>query len=205
MRPHQFDGDVFMDYKTILGIAALVIDIPSYVLYFRDIYFRNTRPHVFSWFVWSLLTGIAFFAQISKGAGVGAWVTGLTSVLCLLIAVIALFRGEKIITKVDWISFVAAFFGIILWVFTDSPLAAVIVVSIVDLLGFVPTFRKSYHRPFQESPWPFGLGSLKFGISLFALESFNLTTALYPATLVISNGIFVIMLLIRRQRSINLS
>ena len=88
-----------MNYKIILGAVAVVINFIGYVPYFRDIFRGATKPHVFSWFVWGLVTGIVFFAQLAKGGGAGAWVTGLSSFFCLVIACLAFFRGEKEITK----------------------------------------------------------------------------------------------------------
>ena len=64
-----------MDYKTALTIIASGVSVVSYIPYFRDIFKRQTKPHIFSWFVWGLISIIAFFAQLAKGAGVGALVT----------------------------------------------------------------------------------------------------------------------------------
>ena len=71
--------------------------------------------------------------------------------------------------------------------------------ALVDTLGFVPTFRKAYQKPREETTTTFSFGAIKFAISLAALESFSLTTALFPAVLVLSNSAFVIMVLLRRR------
>lgn len=188
-----------MDYKTILGIIAVAIGLAGYIPYFRNIFYGKTKPHVFSWFVWSLLEGTAFFAQVSKGAGAGAWVTGVTALLCFGVFVAAISRGEKNITRLDWMSLVGAFLGLALWAVTDNSLYAVVLVSTTDLLGFIPTFRKSYHKPYEETATLYALSSLKLAVALFALESYNLTTVLYPASLVLTNAVFVTMLLMRRK------
>ena len=187
------------NYQIILGIVASVVGLLSYIPYFRDILKGKTRPHVFSWFVWGLLAGIVFFAQTAKGAGPGSWVTGLTAAGCFSIAMLALFRGEKIITKVDWFSFLGALLGIIFWKLTTDPLAAVVLVTLTHILAFVPTFIKAYKRPGEETISTFAATSLKFLIGLVALESYNPATWLYPASLVLINGIFVVMSLSRRK------
>lgn len=92
---------VLFDYKILLAILASAIGFLGYIPYYRDIFAGRTKPHVFSWFVWGLVTGIAFFAQIMAGGGAGAWVTGFTSALCTSIAIIALYKGENTITKID--------------------------------------------------------------------------------------------------------
>src|SRR3989344_5500111 len=117
-----------MDYKTLFGIIAAVLGPIGYIPYFINIFKGKTKPHVFSWGLWGLLLAIAFFAQISKGAGSGAWVTGVSSLATFCIAGFSLTRGEKHITKSDTISFIAALFGIVLWRTTKNPLAAVFIV-----------------------------------------------------------------------------
>ena len=95
---------------------------------------------MFTWFIWAVLEGTAFFAQISKGAGAGAWVTGTTSVLCLSVFVSRCRAVKKILPLVIKLSLGGAILGIILWYFSKNALTAVILVSITDFLGF---FRHS--------------------------------------------------------------
>jgi hypothetical protein len=169
-------------------------------VYLKNVFFGRTKPHVFSWLLWSLLAGIGFFAQISKGAGVGAWVTGMTGVMCLLIAIIGIFSGKDHILRIDIWCFIGALLGVIVWRITDDPLAAVLIVSVIDALAFIPTFRKAYSRPYEETASAFALAALKWTLGIIALESLNLTTAIYPASLVFTNGLFVTMLIVRRTQ-----
>jgi len=189
----------FMDYKLVLGTLAIVIGIIGYIPYFRGIFLNTIKPHIFSWFAWGLLEAIAFFAQISKGAGAGAWVTGLTALICFTVAGLSIVKGEKQITRSDWLSFAGALLGIIAWQTTKNPLTAVILVSLVDAVAFIPTFKKAFNKPQQESVFTFSSSIIKLTISLFALESYSLTTWLYPATIVLTNTLFVTMLLFRRR------
>jgi hypothetical protein len=189
-----------LDLKTSLGVLATIIGLVGYAPYFRDIFRGKTKPHVFSWFIWALLTGIAFFAQVVGNAGPGAWVTGITAFICLLISILALKWGEKEITKSDWLCFVGALVGTVLWIKTDNPLSAVVLITIIDAIACIPTFRKSYHKPYEETLIEYFLASLKFVIALFALQSFTLVTWLYPASLVVTNGLFTIMTVMRRKQ-----
>jgi hypothetical protein len=188
------------DYKTVLGAVAAVIGIISYAPYLRDIFLLKTKPHFFSWFIWSILTGVAFIIQVITQGGPGAWVTGFTALICLFIAGLAIQYGEKRITVSDWFCFVGALLGIILWLTTENPVGAVIIITLTDALAFVPTFRKTYFKPQEETLVEYAFASLKFLIGLFALSTFNLTTALYPASLVFMNGLFVTMALARRKQ-----
>lgn len=189
-----------MDLKVALGIIATIIAFVSYVPYFRDIIRGQTKPHAFSWLIWGLLTGIAFIGQLIDNAGPGSWVTGFTTIVCLFIFIFALQRGEKHITKSDQISLAGAIMAIGLWLVTSDPLLAIILITVIDALGFYPTFRKSFYKPDQETAITYTLSAVKFAIAILALETYTIITWLYPASLVVMNAGFVVMLLVRRRR-----
>lgn len=186
--------------KTILGITATLLALYSYIPYFRDIFAGKTKPHAFSWLVWFLLTAIAFVAQINDNAGAGAWVTGFTAFIALFIFTAAITRGEKNITRSDWACLIGAFGAMGIWTITDSPLLAVLLITLIDALGFIPTFRKAFHKPQEETVVTFVLSSVKFVVAIAALTNFSVVTVLYPASLVVMNGLFVVMLLARRKQ-----
>jgi hypothetical protein len=183
----------------IWGWFSLAIAIVSYLPYFTSIFAGRTRPHAFSWFVWGPLMLIAFLAQDVSGAGPGAWVTGLTGVLNLLVGVLALFYGERDITRSDWLSFAAALAVIPVWYVTHTPFIAVLLIILIDALGFYPTIRKTLRKPQEECLLTYGLSAFQFFVALFALERFSWTAALYPLAIVLMNGGFVCAVLLRRR------
>ncbi len=180
-----------------LGWVSIIIGTIGYIPYFVSIFRGKTKPHILTWFVWGVLTSIAYFAQVSDGAGVGAWVTGFTALVSFFITILALFKGEKDITKSDCITFSVALISIPIWYFTKTPLYSVILITVIDALAFFPTFRKSYNKPHEELPILYILSALKFVVALIVLANWSIITALYPASLVLMNGVFVLMLLYR--------
>src|SRR5690606_35486997 len=115
------------------------------------------------------------------------------------IAAVSLKYGEQDITKSDWYSFIGSLLAIVTWALTKNPAAAAILITIIDTLAFYPTFRKSWHKPYEDSTFAFTIATVKFAISLFALENISIATFLYPLSLVVMNGAFVIMLIWRRH------
>lgn len=190
-----------MDYKQLLGILATIIAFIGYVPYFKDIFAGRTKPHAFSWFIWGSLTAIAFFGQVFDNGGPGAWVTGFTAIICFIISFLGLKKGEKNITFIDWMSLIGACIALIFWVITKGPLLSVILITIIDALGFIPTFRKSFTKPREETISTYVLSGLKFIIGILALNNFSIVTALYPFSLVVMNWAFVGMLIIRRKQT----
>ena len=189
-----------MSYKELLGIIAIVIAFVSYIPYIRDIIKGKTKPHAFPWFVYSLMTGIAFFGQIAGGGGAGAWVNGLTAVVCFIIFIFGLIKGRANITLIDWVSLLGAGVALILWFITKGPLISVILVTVIDALGFFPTFRKSYHKPHEETLVTYFLSGVKYIFAIFALDTFSVVTVLFPLYLVIANFAFVVVALIRKKQ-----
>lgn len=189
------------DWKIILGSTAAAISLVAFVPYFSDIVRRKTRPHAFSWLVWSALTGTSFAIQFSEHGGTGAWTTGVTAAGCFTIFLFAIGRGDRKFRAFDWASLGAAAIALGLWLVTDDPTWSVILVILTDVFGFLPTLRKGYLRPHQETYWNYALNSLAFGISILALESYSLTTWLYPAVITFLDGSFAILLIIRRRHA----
>jgi len=87
-----------------------------------------------------------------------------------------------------------------LWAITHDPLWAVILVTIADILGFVPTFRKSITKPYEETLSTYILGGVKWMFSIAALTTFSPTTMLYPLALASGNWIFTIMVITLRAQ-----
>lgn len=189
-----------MGYRDIIGVLATIIALVSYVPYFRDIVAHRTKPHAFTWLIWGVLTTIAFVGQLYGHAGPGAWVTGFTALVCIAIAVIAAFSGTREIVPLDWIALGGAAVALSLWFLTRGPLLSVILITIIDNLGFVPTLRKSYSRPHEETMSTFALSGFKWVLGLIALEHFTLITALFPLAIVVASWLFVVMLLVRRRK-----
>lgn len=187
----------YMEMKSLFALAATIIAVVSYVPYLRDMYRGKTKPHAFSWFIWSLLGFIAGYAQIRAGGGVGSSVVLVTSGICLWIALAAYRQGAVKITRGDWITFVAALLAIPLWVATKRPVLSVVLVTAIDTIGYWPTIRKSLKHPEHETLSTHYLSTLKHCLTLVALERYNLTTVLYPASLAVTTGLFVVLLLSR--------
>ncbi|UOD51706.1 hypothetical protein DHf2319_12770 [Orrella daihaiensis] len=142
------------------------------------------RPHVMSWTIWGITTSIVFWAQREAGGGVGAWPVGFSALVAFLIAATAYTkRGDVRIVRSDWVFFLTALAAVPLWYATNNPLLAVLLVTTVDILGFGPTLRKAYDRPESESLLFFSLIVVRNVLVLMALESYSVTTALFPAAI----------------------
>jgi hypothetical protein len=191
-----------MEYKIALGYLAILIGLTGYSFYIKSIFKGHTKPHSFSWLLWALITGIVFSAQITKGGGAGAWVTGVSSIVCLFIGCAGLGKNRRPFSKFDWMFLGVALGALGLWYVTKDPTISIVLVATVDSLGYASTLRKGYLHPAEENITSFGLNSLKYIASVAALQSYSLATWLYPAAMIVMNGATAILVAVRRRQKL---
>ncbi|HBA60814.1 MAG TPA: hypothetical protein DCZ92_08345 [Elusimicrobia bacterium] len=184
----------------IFGALSVALLALSRVIYFASIFKGRTRPHAFSWLIWTALSGIGFAAQFTQGAGPGAWARGFSAVTCALLAVLGYYKGEKNITRGDWAALLVALGTIPLWIAVRTPVWSVVILCVIDTIGYLPTIRKSWDQPYNEASVTYFIASVCALASLFAIEQYNLSTWLYPAVLVVTNSLMGGLLLARRPR-----
>lgn len=188
-----------LPFRDVILAVSLGATLAGVVSYLFSIFKGHTRPHLLSWIIWTILTGVACSSQLKAGAGIGAWTVGLSCLGSFVITVLAAFKGERRGTRSDYIAFTAAILTIPVWLSASNPLWAVVLVTAIDTLGFYPTYRKSWHRPFEEDLGIYALMMIAFGSSLVIIVEKNMVTALYPAMVAILNGCFVVLCLLRRK------
>ena len=187
--------------KPIFGILAGILSVVCYIPYLRDIFQKKTTPHSYSWLIWSILQAVGVVAII-VGQGGYFSILGIAvgAFFCLIVFLLSLKFGTKNITKLDTASLIGAFIAIEIWIFTKDPLYSVILISVIDFLGYIPTMRKGYEEPYTETLSTYVASAVSLALALLALTTYSLTTTLYLATLVFSNSLFVLILLYRRGR-----
>lgn len=187
-----------MTLKLFLGILSVVPALLAYFLYIRAMFAGKAKPHAFSWLIWGVLAGNGFITQMGAHAGIGSWATGLTSVACLLIFALALFRGDTKLTRLDWVLLGLAFVAFALLFFVQSPAVALWITLFATLLGFSMTLRKAYHYPHDENARAFFLNSIKFLPAIFAVSHVSFLTVAYPITAMLANGAVVAVIYARK-------
>jgi hypothetical protein len=187
-------------YKQFLGAIAIGLTIIAYYPYIRSIIQGKTKPHVFSWIIWGTSTCIVFLAQLADKGGVGAWVIGFSGIISIYVAFLAYIkRSDSSSTRIDRMFFIVAMNALPIWHLTSDPLWAVVILTTVDLLGFAPTFRRSYISPFEEQLMFYVVMALRNLVVVAALENYSLTTVLFLATIATACLIFSLMVVYRRR------
>lgn len=185
--------------KEALAVIAATIAIGGYIPYLRDAFHERVKPHPYTWLVWTIVTGITFFGQLEKGAGIGALPTGVSGVLTFVIFIFSLKYGFKYVAKSDTIFLVAALLGLIPWFITKDPTLSVVVAVSIDLIAFVPTIRKTWGHPKTETPILYGANVLKHTLTLLSLQSYNIATILHSIAMIATNATMTVIILFKKE------
>jgi hypothetical protein len=189
-----------MNVNELASLAAVVLTVVAYVPYVAEIRKRTVKPHFFSWVIWSITTGIVSVAQLSAEGGVGAWPTVVSALITIYVAILAwILRSDISITRLDFGFLLAAFAALPTWFFTSDPLGSVVILTVVDVLGFGPTLRKAYAYPHEESLQFYNIFIVRSFLSVLALETHNLTTVLFPAAMIAACFVVSVLLWWRRK------
>lgn len=189
-----------MNHTEVFGALSILMMVLSRANYFNSIFGGKTHPHAFSWLIWGAISSIGFAAQVAEGAGAGSWARGFGAATSFMLVIVALmFKGEQNIRRSDWVTLAVAMLAIPLWIATKTPVWSVVLVCIIDTLGYAPTVRKSWTKPHEESARSYMLSAISAAFSLMAIEHYTLSTWLYSAVLTWSNGSMALYLLARRK------
>ena len=189
-----------MNFNQIASLASVVLTIVAYGPYISGIRNGIVKPHFFSWVIWSITTTVVSVAQIMAEGGVGAWPTVVSAIITIYVTALAwVLRSDISITRVDLWFLLASFAALPVWFFTSDPLWSVVILTVVDVLGFGPTLRKAYTYPHEESLQFYNLFIVRSFLSVLALETRNLTTVLFPAAMIVACVVVSVLLWWRRR------
>lgn len=184
--------------KTVIALVASGLALWGNYPYLRDILKGKTKPHAYSWLVWSIVSATTFFGQLAKGAGVGAIPTLTSELFTIIIFVISLKYGFKHKSHRDTLYLIIALLGLIPWYVTRDPTISVLVVVTIDVIAFMPTIGKTWLHPKTETSTLYLSNVLRHILMLFSLEAYNIATTAHSIAMITVNS--VMWLLIRGRR-----
>jgi hypothetical protein len=76
---------------------------------------------------------------------------------------------------------------------------SIILVSVIDFIGFIPTFRKSYVEPKTETASTYIVSAISSILAIGALFNYSLVTMLYPMTLILTDTTCWLIIILRKK------
>lgn len=183
-------------YIIILWSALSTI---GFFLYLKDMFKGSTKPHMFTWFIWALMWYIGFWIQLTHGAGIASYIMLWFSIIPTIVFFYTLKSADKNIEKIDYMFLLWALWALILWLIFDLAILSVILLLTIDYFAYLPTFRKSYMKPFDETISLFVFVNFWYLAQFLTFDVFIFENYGYPGGLFVINIIFIVFVLWRRK------
>jgi len=189
----------FGAWRDALGILSVVLAVLAAVIYILQTLRGEIRPHPLSWFLFGILSLTGYWVQRDEGARQGSWTLLAMTIICFLFVAVSVARGERSFSRTEWAFLAAGGAVFILYLFTGQANVAAALTTVIDALGYGPTFIRGWSFPRKDSVTSFALNGAKFVPSLMAMDPISFATCFYPATLMALNAAVSIMLIVRRR------
>jgi hypothetical protein len=153
-------------WRDALGMLSVALAIAAAIYVYQTLR-GMVRPHPLTWFVFGVLSGVGYWIQRDEGAAQGSWALLAMTVICFLF-VPASARGERSFSRQGWAFVAASAATFILYLFTREPNLAAALITLIDALGYGPTFVRGWSQPQKDSVASFALGRVgrKIGTAL---------------------------------------
>lgn len=188
-----------MDIKLFFAIASVIVLVIGYFPYFKDIFAKTTKPHAYTWLIWAITQGTAAAAAFYGGANWGTLSLVGGTVLVIFVFFLSLKYGTKNISRSDTFILVLALSAIAVWWLTNNPLLSVLMVTVIDGMGYIPTLRKSWTEPWSETLSFWLAMAIVSMLTIFSLGDINWLTAPYLVVLAVLNIVVLFTCILRRQ------
>lgn len=186
-----------------LGLISGVLSVITYLPYLRDIFKLKTKPERATWFIWSVLSGIAFFSQMAKGATDSLWLVGVQAIGVVVIFLLSIRFGVGGFVRRGIIALIAAGIGLILWFYTNEAAFALLIAIAIDAIGGLLTVLKAYRDPESETLSTWVLSGTAGIFAAFAVGSLDYILLAFPVYVVLINYAVAVAMILGKRRLVN--
>ena len=167
--------------------------------YFVAVVRGRARPNPVSWFCWGLAPLVAFAAQLSHGLQATEWMTPVIAIGPVAVVTAAVVKGgvRSRVTGFDLVCGGSALVGLVAWLVTSRPAAAVLFCILADLVATLPTFRNAYRRPSDECAPTYLMSSMAMVVALLTVDQWVVGQVALPVYLLAVNAALYAVLRIR--------
>lgn len=183
------------DLQGLLGQIAGAVSLLGFVPYIVEIVQGKTRPNRATWWIWTVVGAMLCASYFASGARHSVWVPLSYVVGPLITAILSLRYGEGGWDRFDRGCLGASLISLLVWLVARSPLLALAANIGIDVLGALPTIRKSYYEPEAESVLSWAVFLVADTLNLCAIGAWSPATALYPLYLFVLAAILVTLML----------
>lgn len=179
-----------------------VVSLLSFVFYYISIFKGKTVPNQATWLILSIVGLIIFSSYYSLGERSALWLPLSFVVGPILIFILSIKYGVQKWSVFDKWCLFGAVTSLVFWFISGNAFLALSINILIDLLGMLPTIRKSYLNPETEEGFPWLLTCIASIVNIFAVSTWNFDTAIYPLYMLIINTMVVVIIYLRSIKKV---
>ena len=191
-----------------LVILSAILSLSGAVAYIRDMFRGTSKPNLITWGLWAfapfIATGAALSAYADGWATVRIFVSGFGPLLIFITGFIIPQSYWKL-SIFDYACGVLSLIALGAWLGAHSPILAILLAAIADLLATLPTIIKAWKYPETETVYTYFIGLFTASIILPAIPIWNIENSAFQIYLLIANvSLFIVVFhghLLKRRSS----
>jgi len=184
----------------LVGKIAGALSFSAFIPYIVSTLRGINRPNRATWIIWTAVGISILLSYSAAGAKETVWVAAANLAAFGLVLILSFKYGEGGWNLFDAVCLGGAAFGFALWWWFQSPLPTLYSGIFVDLIGALPTLRKSYYDPKSEDLLAWVLFFVANALNLLAIREWNLAIASYPVYMSFITFLVMAILLVRRNK-----
>ena len=179
------------EIQPYIGYAAGILGFVPF--WFLVVSMRNgvTKPNLAGWVLYT----VAMIMIVASSIALDAWQTVWLAVAYVIgqscVILVSFKTGYFAFSKFDYACLSLSLVSLMLWIYTNNPLYALILNVIVDGLGTVSIAKKLYKHPGTEDTKAWSISLAVATLNVFAVAALDISNALYPIYLVVANMLIV--------------
>ncbi len=191
----MLEGIAFVHWLVLLSVA---ISFSGAIAYIRDMVKGKSKPNLVTWGLWGfaplIATGAALSADADPWSTVRIFMSGFGPLL-IFIAAFVVRQGFWKLGRFDYACGALSLVALGAWLLADSPVLAILLAAIADLLATLPTILKAWKHPETETLYTYFVGLFTASIVIPAIPVWNIENAAFQVYLLLANiTLFAIVL-----------
>jgi hypothetical protein len=178
-------------------LGTLILSLISPIFYSKSIFAGKSKPHKTTRFIVWLASIAGVLAVVHSDNLAGKIFAAIFLARATYLLVLAGIYGVGGTSRLDYVCLATGILALILYVVTGSGLLAISFGVLSDLIGYVPTFVKTWHHPSSESPAFFAIEGLASLLGVLAIRQLRVDIVL-PLYFVLCSAT-VVSLIYRRK------
>jgi hypothetical protein len=181
-----------------LVVLSAILGLTGSFAYIRDMFRGKTKPNLVTWGLWGftplIATGAALAANANLWSTVRIFMSGFGPLLVFFFAFLARQSYWKL-SKLDYACGALSVLALFVWLGANSPLTAILLAAVADLLATFPTIIKAWKYPETETLYTYFIGLFTASIVIPAIPVWNIENSAFQIYLLLANiSLFILVL-----------